>query len=106
MYRCYASNQLVSTRNAAHKVVIETRPKEYAYRRNAIPVRIKGKKNKVLRDDQGGNGWEAVREVMMCEAAAVAFNEAVAAHPDGMLALSDRSNIDQFLARARAAANG
>lgn len=106
MYRCYASGVLVSSRNAAHKVVIEVRPKEYPYRRSAIPLRIKGKKNKVLRDDAGGNGWEAVREVMMCEQAALAFNQAVAEHPEGMLSLSSRANTDQFLNAARQATAG
>ncbi|MCB9762162.1 MAG: hypothetical protein H6739_20350 [Alphaproteobacteria bacterium] len=105
MYRCYASGVVVPAKRPAHKVIIQVRRKEYPFRRKAVPVRIPGKKNKVLRDDPGGVGFEPVREVLMCETAALAFNEAITSHPSGVEALTDPATVQQFLKAAKDAVN-
>ncbi|MCB9743471.1 MAG: hypothetical protein H6741_25205 [Alphaproteobacteria bacterium] len=101
MYRCYATGTVAPPRTPTHKVTILVRRKEYPPRFKAIPVSIPGKRSKVHRDDPGGVGFEIVQEVMMCEAAALAFKQLVAEHPAGVEALTDPLVRDQLLNAVR-----
>jgi hypothetical protein len=70
MYRCDQCHELVLPNTPAHRVIVETRPVTYPYRREANKFTRKHKNE--LRDDPGGTGAEIVRERTLCPTCAQA----------------------------------
>jgi len=66
MYRCQNCGSVVPTRTPSLWIPIEIRKKVYPPRDNANRIRIRGKKKPILRLDPGGNGFEIVRELKVC----------------------------------------
>jgi len=69
MYKCQICGQTSEPRQPAHKLVIETRPVRYPFRKEAQACwklepdgRTKYKKT----NDNGGLGRECVREITVC----------------------------------------
>jgi hypothetical protein len=64
MYRCELCRNLIGPNIPSHKVVAQTRPVEYPFRRDANRFVKERKEEK--RDDPGGSGFEIEREVVAC----------------------------------------
>jgi hypothetical protein len=77
MYKCQICNTNVSANASAHRVVLETRARQYPFRPDVFlkpDPKKKGSKRKPRKpeynDDPGGTGYETVREVIACAACA------------------------------------
>ena len=76
MFRCQLCSCVVPPRTRARRVVIATRARRYAFRREANVHRYMEMKNgrpkhkEELTDDPGGLGQEIVREIKVCPACA------------------------------------
>ena len=66
MYRCQSCSVIVPSGARALWVTTKVRRKAYPFRQNAIPVAGKGKKRR-RKDDKGGQGWERVDQIKVCE---------------------------------------
>ena len=66
MYRCQSCGVLVPTGIRARWVTTKVRRKVYPFRQSAIPVAGKGKKRR-RKDDKGGQGWERVDQIKVCD---------------------------------------
>ena len=73
MYRCESCRAVVPPGTPAHRVVVETRAKEYPFRTKVNPPCTPDSRRKRLRkkrdkwhDDEGGDGREIVREQQVC----------------------------------------
>ena len=77
MFRCQVCSRCVPRGTPAHRLVLETRPRDYRYRRAAnvvIFLDARGKRKKKLIDDPGGTGREIVREAIVCPECAARLN--------------------------------
>lgn len=68
MYRCDLCSTVVPPNTTARRVVLATRPTEYASRPKSIPKR-EGRKTRYA-DDPGGAGHEIAREALTCRSCA------------------------------------
>ena len=64
MYKCQMCQRTIPPRTRAHRIVVETRPRQYPFRPKANRVIVDGREKFV--DDPGGEGWEIVREAIVC----------------------------------------
>jgi hypothetical protein len=68
MFRCDLCARIVPARTPAARVVLETRPKVYPFRKHANWLRstLPYESRKVQYNDPGGTGHETVREAVVC----------------------------------------
>ncbi len=66
MYRCESCNTLVPSGARASWVTTKVRRRVYPFRAAAIPVAGNGKKRR-RKDDKGGQGWERVDQIKVCD---------------------------------------
>ncbi len=73
MYRCEISGELIPAGQRSRKVVLQVRPVNYLQR----PDALKKKKSRRRRNsgDPGGNGWEIVKEVYVCQRVGEQYQE-------------------------------
>jgi rubredoxin len=64
LYRCHLCGAVVPPNTPAHRKVVETRRREYPFRKDANLFIKDGRPKKT--DDPGGVGFEIVREVVVC----------------------------------------
>jgi hypothetical protein len=64
MYQCHLCKQIAPAGTRAHRIVLETRPRTYPFRRAVQRYARDGKR--LYHDDPGGTGYETVREVLVC----------------------------------------
>jgi hypothetical protein len=64
LYRCHLCGVVVPPNTPAHRKVVETRRREYPFRKDAHLFMKDGRPKKA--DDPGGVGFEIVREVVVC----------------------------------------
>jgi len=64
LYRCHLCGVVVPPNTPAHRKVVETRRREYPFRKDAHLFIKEGRPKKT--DDPGGVGFEIVREVVVC----------------------------------------
>jgi hypothetical protein len=77
VFVCQLCRRAVPPHTPAHRLVVETRPRKYPFRREAnLVVRLNdnGKKKEYRIDDPGGAGRETVRELVVCPSCAAAGN--------------------------------
>lgn len=77
VFRCQLCFCVVPPRTPAHTVVVQTRTRKYPYRREAfhvVEIDARGKRKVKPRDDPGGIGREAVRELVVCPTCAAQRN--------------------------------
>ena len=72
VYRCELCLATVPPRTPAIRLVLESRPRSYPFRREAHAYRDKRSGTRKLKDDPGGTGWEIAREALVCSACAAA----------------------------------
>jgi rubredoxin len=72
VYRCELCLASVAPRTPAIRVVLESRPRSYPFRRDAHAYRDKRSGTLKVKDDPGGTGWEIAREALICPACAAA----------------------------------
>tara|TARA_R110002072_G_scaffold67874_3_gene165932 strand:- start:20 stop:316 length:297 start_codon:yes stop_codon:yes gene_type:complete len=65
MYRCEISGELIPAGSRSRKVVLQVRPVNYLQRPDAL--KKKKKRSRRNSGDPGGNGWEIVKEVYVCQ---------------------------------------
>jgi hypothetical protein len=65
MFKCQNCQIIVPTTISAQRVVVERRYKVYPLRKRAIRA-INKEGKPVLVDDEGGEGWEIARELIVC----------------------------------------
>ena len=74
VYRCEQCETVVPAGTPRTLVVVETRPRRYPYRPEAHRLRRRpgdgGKGLYKLLDDEGGEGYEIVKEMALCPACA------------------------------------
>ena len=70
MFRCQLCRSVVPAKTPCHRLVLEWRKKEYPFRPRANVLVRKpkphAKPKKEYRDDPGGQGYEIVKEVIVC----------------------------------------
>jgi rubredoxin len=64
VYRCHLCGAVVPSNTPAYRKVLETRRREYPFRKDAHLFMKDGRPKKA--DDPGGVGFEIVREVVVC----------------------------------------
>jgi hypothetical protein len=64
LYRCQVCGVVAPPNTPAHRKVVETRRREYPFRKDAHLFIKDGRPKK--KDDRGGVGSEIVREVVVC----------------------------------------
>lgn len=69
MYRCEICHEVVPAKTKAQRVVVETRPRVYPFRKEANR-RVWKKSKWEKTDNEGGTGFEIVREVIACPSCA------------------------------------
>ena len=72
MFLCTSCKKVIGPAISPQRVVLETRDKEYEFRKDAFKVRKEGAWVRV--SDQGGHGHETVKEVDMCTDCAFRFH--------------------------------
>ena len=74
MYRCQLCQSVVPAKTPCHRLVLQWRKKEYPFRPRAnVLVRKPSpdkKPKEEYRDDPGGQGYEIVKEIIVCTACA------------------------------------
>ena len=65
MYRCEISGGTVPSGTRSRKVVLQVRPVNYVQRPDALKKKKKGRRRRNS-GDPGGQGWEIVKEVLVC----------------------------------------
>ena len=73
MFRCQLCQCVVPPRTPCHHLVLDRRKRQYPYRSGAntfIRTNESGKRKEYHTDDPGGEGYEVVREVIVCPACA------------------------------------
>lgn len=78
MYRCHLCGVVVPPNTPVHRKVVETRRREYPFRKDAHLFFKDGHLKK--KDDRGGVGFEIVREVVVCPSC---FEEPAALYSEG-----------------------
>ena len=68
MFICDSCKEVTGPKVSPRRVVLQTREKEYPFRKDAFKRKKDGAWTK--EDDQGGIGTEAVKEACMCDACA------------------------------------
>ncbi|MBL4848319.1 MAG: hypothetical protein JKY65_22600 [Planctomycetes bacterium] len=66
MYRCEISGELIPAGTRSRKVVLQVRPVNYLQRPDALKKKKKSARRRNS-GDPGGNGWEIVKEVFVCQ---------------------------------------
>ncbi len=73
MFRCQLCQCVVPPRTACQHLVLKRRSKKYSHRCRAnsfFRLSESGKRKEYHTDDPGGEGYEAVQEVIVCPACA------------------------------------
>ncbi|MFT3710968.1 MAG: hypothetical protein QM817_25360 [Archangium sp.] len=79
MYRCEQCKEVVGPRISIERVVVETRPVTYPFRKEVNRARNPKNGKLVWVDDEGGEGHETVRELALCARCAAAAREETSA---------------------------
>jgi hypothetical protein len=79
MYRCEQCKEVVGPRIPLERVVVETRPVTYPFRKEVNRARHPRSGRLIWVDDEGGEGHETVRELVMCARCAAAARGEVTA---------------------------
>lgn len=64
MYKCENCQTIVPPNTKAHRLVVDTRPKDYPWRKYANTFKSEGKVKH--EHDFGGVGYETVSEISVC----------------------------------------
>jgi hypothetical protein len=64
MYKCQVCQQVIPANTKSHRIVVETRVREYPFRKHVN--RIKDERKVYYTNDEGGIGREIVREIIAC----------------------------------------
>ncbi|QDT38996.1 hypothetical protein [Stratiformator vulcanicus] len=72
MFRCDKCGSVAQAGEAAHKVIVQQREREYDERSKEVPTGRSGR-HRTRVEDRGGAGKEIVREMTMCSSCAVEY---------------------------------